>query len=71
MVLHLNKNDFPSPECFVPSLFEIGDVVLKKKIFKAGEWILAIILLSPLVNGRGPLFEQLKLESPLPFNALW
>ena len=44
--------------CFVPSLVEIGSVVLKKKILKVGQCIFAISLLSPLGNGQGPSFEQ-------------
>ena len=40
------------------SLFEIGLVVLKKKIFKVRQCIFAISLLSPLRKGRGPIFEQ-------------
>ena len=52
----------------MPSLVEIGPVVLKKKIFKVGQCILAISLFSSLGNGRGSSFEQI--ESPLPKNAL-
>ena len=44
--------------CFMPSLVEIDPVVLKKKIFKVGQCIFAISLLSPLGKGRGPSFEQ-------------
>ena len=59
MALHLNKHDFPITHgCFVPSLVEIDPVVLKKKIFKVGQCIFAISLLSPFGNGWGPLFEQ-------------
>ena len=60
MALRLNKHNFPSQVCSVPSLVEIGPVVLKK-IFKVGQCIFAISLLSPLGNGRGPSFE---LEPP-------
>ena len=42
----------------MPSLVEIGPVVLEKKIFKAGKCIFAISLSSPLGNGRGPSFKQ-------------
>ena len=45
-------------ECIKPILFEIGPVVLDKKIFKARQCIFAISLLSPLGKGRGPSFEQ-------------
>ena len=44
--------------CFVPSLVEIGLVVLEKKIFKFCQCIFAISQLSPLGKGRGPSFEQ-------------
>ena len=42
--------------CFVPSVIEIGPVVLKKKIFKGHQCIFAISLLYPLGKGRGPSF---------------
>ena len=42
----------------MPSLVEIGPLVLKKKIFKVGQYIFAISLLSPLGEGGGPSFEQ-------------
>ena len=42
----------------MPSLVEIGPVVLKKKSFKVCQYIFAISLLSPLRKGRGPSFEQ-------------
>ena len=41
----------------MPSLVEIGPVVLKK-IFKFHQCIFAIALLSPLGQGQGPSFEQ-------------
>ena len=47
-----------SQGCFVPSLVEIGPVVLEKKIFKIGQCIFAISFLSPLRKGRGPSLEQ-------------
>ena len=43
---------------FVTSLVEISPVVLKKKIFKVGQCIFTISLLSPLWKRRGPSFEQ-------------
>ena len=42
----------------VPSLVEIGPVVLEKKIFKFCQCIFAISLFSPLQKGHGPSFEQ-------------
>ena len=51
----------------MPSLVEIGPVVLKKKIFKVRQCIFAIFLLSPLEKGRSPSFEEV--ESPSPKNA--
>ena len=42
----------------MPSLVEIGSVVLEKKIFKFRQCIFAISLLSLLGKGRGPSFEQ-------------
>ena len=57
-----------SQVCSVPSLVEIGPVVFKKKIFRVGQCIFAISLLSPLGNGRDPSFK--KLESPSPKKAL-
>ena len=50
--------------CFVPSLVEIGSVVLEKKIFEFRQCILVIALLSPLGEGWGPSFEQ----TWIPFN---
>ena len=44
--------------CFVPSLVEIGLVVLKKKIFKCCQCIFAISLSSSLEKGWGHSFEQ-------------
>ena len=57
----------PSPEqtwipstqgFFVPSLVESGTVVLEKKIFKYFDYNLTFLLLSSLVKGHGPSFEQ-------------
>ena len=44
--------------CFVPSLVEIGSVVLERKFFKICQCIFAISQLSPLGKGQGPSFEQ-------------
>ena len=44
--------------CFVPSLIEIGPVVLSRDFFKVGQFIFAISLLFPLGNGRAPSFKQ-------------
>ena len=46
----------------MPSLVEIGPVVLKKKILKFHQCIFAI--LSLLGKRRGPLFQLLELPSP-------
>ena len=54
--------------CFVPSLVEIGPVVLEKKIFKLCLCILLIRNYLPLENG-GNLHLN-KLESPSPRDAL-
>ena len=43
--------------CFVPSLVEIGQVVLERKIFMFSS-IYTILLLSPLGKRWGPSFEQ-------------
>ena len=43
---------------FVPSLVEIGPVVLEKKIFKSYQFIFIISKLSPLWEGCGPSFQQ-------------
>ena len=43
--------------CFVPSLVEIGSVVLERKIFNFCQCILAISQLSPLGKGQGTSFE--------------
>ena len=69
VVLHLNKLEFPSPkDVFVPSLVEIGLVVLKKKTYRVRQCIFAILFLSPL--GKGVALHLNKLESPLPKDAL-
>ena len=44
--------------CFVPSLVEIGSVVLEKKIFEFCQCIFTISLLPPLGEGWGPSFKQ-------------
>ena len=46
-----------SQQFFVTSLVKIDPVVLDKKIFKICQCILAILLLSTLGKGHGPLFE--------------
>ena len=51
VALSLNKLQY-----FVPSLVEIGSVVLNK-IFKYCQCIIAFLLLSPLGKGCGPSFE--------------
>ena len=56
MALHLNKFEFLHPRCFVQSLVEIGTVV-PEKILKFCQYNFTL-LLSPLGNGCGPLFEQ-------------
>ena len=43
------------------STVEIGHVVLEKKIFKFYQCIFAILLISPLVKGCNPLFEQIQI----------
>ena len=49
MSLHLNNLIYPFTQgWFVPSLIEIGQVVLKKKIFKNRQSIFTISSLSPL-----------------------
>ena len=42
----------------MPSLVEIGPVVLEKKIFKYFHYNFSISLLSPLGKGHDPSFEQ-------------
>ena len=44
--------------CFVPSLVEIGSVVLEKRFLKFFNVVFAISLLSTLGKGCGPSFEQ-------------
>ena len=43
----------------MPSFVEIGPVVLEKKIFKFRQYILPLLLVSPLEKGQGPLFVQI------------
>ena len=54
--------------CFVPSLVEIGSVVLEKKIFKFCQCISAISLSSPL-DKKGVTLHLNKLEFPSPKDA--
>ena len=56
--LHLNNLESLIQGYFVPSLVEIGPVVLEKKIFKSCQFIFINSQLSPLWEGRGPSFEQ-------------
>ena len=55
---------------FVPSLIEVGLVVLENKIFKYRQSILAIWLSSPPPGKRRGLLFEKKIESPLPKKAL-
>jgi hypothetical protein len=48
----------------MPSLIEIGLLVLEKKIFKNLKCILTLLRLSPLVEGQSPSFEQFRIPSP-------
>ena len=52
----------------MPSLVEIGPVVLNNKIFKYFQYNFTISLLSTLGEGGGPYLN--KLESPSPKDAL-
>ena len=45
-------------ECFVPSLVEIGTLILEKKIFRFLQFIFAFLFLSSLGKRCGPLFQQ-------------
>jgi hypothetical protein len=51
-------------EWFMPSLIEIGQLVLEKKIFKNFQCIFTLLWLSPLGVGRSPSFEQFRIPSP-------
>ena len=44
--------------CFVPSLVEIGPMVLKKKIFLISSMHFRYFVIIPLGKWRGPSFEQ-------------
>ena len=58
IISHLNKLESPSSKrCFVPSLVEIGPVVLQKTIFIFRQCLFFISPLSPLGKGIGTLFE--------------
>jgi hypothetical protein len=48
----------------MPSLIEIGLLVLEKKIFKYFQCIFTLLLLSPLEQGHSPSFEQFRIPSP-------
>ena len=56
--------------CFVPSLVEIGPLVLKKKILKFCQCISAISLLCPLGKMPGLSFEQTWISSSQEFFVL-
>ena len=59
------KTWFPIAQgCFVPSLVDIGPVVLKKWIFKLRQCIFAISLSSPLEKGWGHSLNKLDFSSP-------
>jgi hypothetical protein len=47
---------------YMPSLIEIGLLVLKK-IFKHFQCIFTLLWLSPLGDGQSPLFEQFRIPS--------
>ena len=53
----------------MPSLVEIGPVVLEKKILKLRQNVFTLLLQSPLGKGQGPSFD--KLESPSPKDGLY
>ena len=53
--------------CFVPSLVEIGPVVLERKIFKFPKSIFDISLLCPLQQGSSPSFQQTWIPFPQGF----
>ena len=57
-LLHMKKNWIPLIQgCFVPSLVEIGPVVLEKICFKFPQCMFVISLLSHLGKGQDPSFE--------------
>jgi hypothetical protein len=49
---------------FIPSLIEIGLLVLEKKIFKNLQCIFTLLLLSPLREEQSPSYKQFKIPSP-------
>jgi hypothetical protein len=49
---------------FMPSLIEIGLLVLEKKIFKNFQCIFTLLWLSPLWEEQSPSFEQFRIPSP-------
>ena len=60
MALNLNKLLSTSP-CFLPSLDEIGSVVLKEKIFfmvNAPNMFFSLSDIIPLGEGHDPSFDQ-------------
>jgi hypothetical protein len=48
----------------MPSLIEIGLLVLEKKIFKNFHCIFTLLWLSPLEEGQSPSFEEFRIPSP-------
>ena len=58
VALHLNKLESTSSKDIYAKFWWNSPVVLEKKIFKYFQYNCNISLLSPLGEGRGPLFEQ-------------
>ena len=59
MVLHLNKLQY-HPRMLLPRLFEIGPVVLEKRIINCvNVFLLFFDNPPPPGKGRGPSFEQI------------
>jgi hypothetical protein len=48
----------------MPSLIEIGGLVLENKIFKNVQCIFTLLRLSHLGEGKSPLFDQFRIPSP-------
>jgi hypothetical protein len=49
---------------FMPSLIEIGLLVLEEKIFKNVKCIFTLLWLSPLEEEQSPSFEQFRIPFP-------
>jgi hypothetical protein len=47
---------------FVPNLFEIGLLILEKKMFKRIQYIFTLLVLSSLGEGQSFLFEQFRIR---------